>query len=177
MIMTAVTALSPNVSNKSAISKYIESEHEDLPAGHSTLLAHHLNKLKESGELLFAKNNYTKPDSNTAIPKRGRGRPPKDKSSVDGSPKSVSRPRGRPPKSKDSLQMATTKASSGVAKRRGRPSKKSSVAADSVDADSSPTKKTTADSVVTASKNTMIGVKRGRGRPPKVKMAVTVGSD
>lgn len=172
MIMTAVTALSPNVSNKSAISKYIESEHEDLPAGHSTLLAHHLNKLKESGELVFTKNNYTKPDSNAASPKRGRGRPPKHKS-VEGSvPATSSRPRGRPPKSKDPFQMATAKAEGGMSKRRGRPPKKSSVTCAPVDA--------AADSVVagsTPSKNTTVGVKRGRGRPPKVKMAVAVGSD
>ncbi|CAA6664824.1 unnamed protein product [Spirodela intermedia] len=48
------------------------------PTGHSMLLSHHLNKMKDAGELVFSKNNYMRPDPNSP-PKRGRGRPPKPK--------------------------------------------------------------------------------------------------
>ncbi|CAB4295803.1 unnamed protein product [Prunus armeniaca] len=79
MIMAAIEALNDsNGSNKSAIATYIESTYGDLPPAHATLLAHHLNKMKQSGELVLVKNNYMKPDPN-APPKRGRGRPPKPK--------------------------------------------------------------------------------------------------
>ncbi|BAU01753.1 hypothetical protein VIGAN_11105300 [Vigna angularis var. angularis] len=54
--------------------------------------------MKESGELVFNKNNYMKTDQ-SAPPKRGRGRPPKPKAPVPpGTVVSPSRPRGRPPK-------------------------------------------------------------------------------
>ncbi|XP_050228373.1 HMG-Y-related protein A-like [Mercurialis annua] len=77
MIWSAITALDEqNGSNKTSISKFIESTYGDLPAGHSQLLSHHLNRMKETGELVFWKNNYMKPDPN-APPRRGRGRPPK----------------------------------------------------------------------------------------------------
>ncbi|KAL8107428.1 hypothetical protein AgCh_023996 [Apium graveolens] len=64
--------------SKSAIGKHIESTYGDLPAGHMNSLTEHLNKLKEDGELVFAKNNYMRPGW-SAPPKRGRGRPPKVK--------------------------------------------------------------------------------------------------
>ncbi|TKY56712.1 HMG-Y-related protein A [Spatholobus suberectus] len=67
-IMKALEALNePSGSSKSAISKHIESTYGELPD--SNLLVQHLNKMKESGELVFLKNNYMKPDPN-APPKR-----------------------------------------------------------------------------------------------------------
>ncbi|KAG1334162.1 putative HMG-Y-related protein A-like [Cocos nucifera] len=79
MILAAITALNEkNGSNKSAISKYIESSYGELPQSHSSLLTAHLARMKESGELLLIKNNYVKPGPD-APPKRGRGRPPKPK--------------------------------------------------------------------------------------------------
>ncbi|KAJ6431692.1 hypothetical protein OIU84_019050 [Salix udensis] len=82
MIMAAIEALDEKEgSNKTSISKQIESTHPDLPPAHGTLLSHHLNKMKESGQLVLVKNNYMKPDPN-APPKRGRGRPPKPKLST-----------------------------------------------------------------------------------------------
>ncbi|GKA37336.1 HMG-Y-related protein A-like protein [Tanacetum coccineum] len=79
MILAAIDALKQKEgANKSLISNYIESTYGVLPGGHSNLLAENLNKLKESGELVFYKNNYTRPDPNAPI-KRGRGRPPKAK--------------------------------------------------------------------------------------------------
>ncbi|KAL8161184.1 hypothetical protein V2J09_012673 [Rumex salicifolius] len=82
MIYAAIDALNEKMgSNKTTISSYIEAKYGNLPAGHSTLLRHHLNRMKESGELIFWKNNYMKPDPNFV--RRGRGRPPKSK---DGQP-------------------------------------------------------------------------------------------
>lgn len=79
MIMGAIDALKEKEgSNKSAITRHIESTYGDLPAGHMNSLNEHLNKLKEDGELVLVKNNYMRPDPN-APPKRGRGRPPKAK--------------------------------------------------------------------------------------------------
>ncbi|KAL0427058.1 UNVERIFIED_CONTAM: HMG-Y-related protein A [Sesamum latifolium] len=102
MILAAIEALNEeNGSNKSSISKHIEATYGNLPPAHTTLLTHHLNKMKSAGQLLFIKNNYLKPDPN-APPRRGRGRPPKPKSPLP--PGTVSpppRPRGRPPKSRD----------------------------------------------------------------------------
>ena len=96
MIIAAIDALNEKMgSNKTSISKYIESKYQNLPAGHSTLLRHHLNRMKDTGELIFWKNNYMKPDPNFI--RRGRGRPPKPKE--PGMPTSASaRPRGRPRK-------------------------------------------------------------------------------
>ncbi|GMH26833.1 hypothetical protein Nepgr_028676 [Nepenthes gracilis] len=76
MIYSALDALNEeNGSNKTTISKYIESKYPFLPSSHSALLKHHLSKMKDSGELIFWKNNYRKPDPNFI--RRGRGRPPK----------------------------------------------------------------------------------------------------
>jgi hypothetical protein len=160
MIMAAVEALNDkNGSNKSAISKQIESTYADLPAAHTTLLAHHLNKLKQSGQLVLVKNNYMKPDPN-APPKRGRGRPPKPKTPTPpGTVMSPPRPRGRPPKPRDPFaplpSPTKNKPSAGSGRPRGRPPKKAKTAASSAPA-AAPSG----------------GAPRGRGRPPKVKPAV-----
>ncbi|XP_062110143.1 HMG-Y-related protein B-like [Humulus lupulus] len=154
MIMAAIEALNEaNGSNKSAISKQIESTYGNLPAAHTTLIAHHLNRMRQSGELVLVKNNYMKPDPN-APPKRGRGRPPKPKTPLPpGSVVSPPRPRGRPPKPRDPFAPPPTPKpktpSSG--RPRGRPPKKA---------------KTTPLPVASG------GESRGRGRPPKVKPAV-----
>uniref|UniRef100_A0A5B7B911 HMG-Y-related protein A n=1 Tax=Davidia involucrata TaxID=16924 RepID=A0A5B7B911_DAVIN len=137
MIFAALDGLNENEgSNKSSISNHIESKYGDLPAGHSNLLSQHLNEMKESGELVFVKNNYMKmkPDP-TAPPKRGRGRPPKPKqpSPPGGGPAIVStRPRGRPrkdPNAPPALKKARPADTSGgptvskTGRPRGRPRK------------------------------------------------------
>ncbi|KAL6130386.1 hypothetical protein ACLB2K_068766 [Fragaria x ananassa] len=163
MIMEAIEALNETGgSNKTSIAQQIESTHTDLPPAHATLLAQHLEKMKQSGELAFVKNNYMKPDPN-APPKRDRGRPPKPKvPGAEGAAAVVSsppRPRGRPPKAKDPffptpiVQSSTSGGGSG--RPRGRPSKKAKTAPTSTPA------------AAPAS-----GAPRGRGRPPKVKPSV-----
>ncbi|XP_004236944.1 HMG-Y-related protein A [Solanum lycopersicum] len=164
MIMEAIDALNEEEgSNKSAIWKQIEATHGTLPPAHGTLLAHHLNQMKQAGQLVMLKNNYMKPNPN-APPRRGRGRPPKPKSSVpvpDGYP----RPRGRPPKERDPyapitvpMKKTSEGSSGGSGKKRGRPRKYPM----------------TEDTPVVKP----IGAPRGRGRPPKVKtpVAATVGA-
>ncbi|KAK4430757.1 HMG-Y-related protein A [Sesamum alatum] len=164
MILSAIEALNEdNGSNKSSISKHIEATYGNLPPAHSTLLTHHLNKMKSAGQLLFIKNNYLKPDPN-APPRRGRGRPPKPKSPLPpGTVSPAPRPRGRPPKSRDPTApppppkpKATSTTATVSGKKRGRPPK---VATAGVDA--APPPSTAAG-----------GAPRGRGRPPKVKPAV-----
>ncbi|KAJ6368102.1 hypothetical protein OIU78_000640 [Salix suchowensis] len=82
MIWSAIAALNETGgSNKTSIAKYIESKYGDLLAGNTALLSHHLNRMTDTGELVFCKNNYMKPDPN-APPKRGRGRPPKPKDPI-----------------------------------------------------------------------------------------------
>ncbi|KAL7192650.1 hypothetical protein ACSBR2_024467 [Camellia fascicularis] len=158
MILAALDALKEkDGSNKSAISKYIESTYGDLPAGHTTLLSHHLNRMKETGQLVFAKNNYMRFDPN-APPRRGRGRPPKPKSPMPpGALPSPSRPRGRPPKDPNAPPPPPKKVSSsssssssvGSGRPRGRPPKSGG----SSDGGSGAGEKSG----------------RPRGRPPKVK--------
>lgn len=93
MIYAAIDALNEKMgSNKTSISSFIESRYGNLPTGHSTLLRHHLNRMKDSGELIFWKNNYMKPDPNFV--RRGRGRPPKPK---DGQPPAESKEVYSPP--------------------------------------------------------------------------------
>ncbi|PSR88138.1 HMG-Y-related protein like [Actinidia chinensis var. chinensis] len=153
MILAAIEALNDkDGSNKSSISKQIEAEYGELPAAHTTLLSHHLNKMKQSGQLVMVKNNYMRPDPN-APPRRGRGRPPKPKTALPpDATMSPPRPRGRPPKPRDPLSSVTTKPSSaGSGRPRGRPPKKAK----------------TISSAPTAAAST--GPPRGRGRPPKVK--------
>ncbi|OMO55466.1 High mobility group, HMG-I/HMG-Y [Corchorus capsularis] len=155
LILNALEALNDkNGSNKTSISKYIESKYGDLPAGHTTLLAHHLNRMKETGELVFWKNNYMKADPN-APPRRGRGRPPKPKDPLE--PASVlgpARPRGRPPKDPNApTRSPKPKSPSGSGKPRGRPRKMARPSG----------------GIGVSSTSTMVTGVRGRGRPPKVK--------
>ena len=161
MILKAIEALNDNNgSNKSSISKHIESTYGDLPAGHSALLTHHLNKMKDGGELVFWKNNYMKPDPN-APPRRGRGRPPKPKEPLPpGLDLGPARPRGRPPKDPNAPpKPSKVKISTGSGKPRGRPRKM---------ARPSGGLGGTAMAVPAA---TTTG--KPRGRPPKVKDQVT----
>lgn len=144
MILAAIEALNDkNGSNKSAISKYIEGKYGDLPKAHASLLTAHLVRMKETGELLFLKNNYFRTDAPDAPPKRGRGRPPKpkDPNAPPPPPKPASpRPRGRPAKPKDPEAEAAN-----------------------------PPKKAKA-SPAPAVEGSTPG-KRGRGRPPKARPA------
>ncbi|KAM1303773.1 hypothetical protein ACFX2F_021542 [Malus domestica] len=111
LIMVAIEALNDsNGSSKSAIAKHIKSTYGDLPKTHAALLAHHLNMMKNTSELVLVKNNYMKPDPN-APPKRGRGRPPKAKTHLpSGTVSSPPRPHGvqarRFPCSRSSLSLS-----------------------------------------------------------------------
>ncbi|GMI99799.1 high mobility group A [Hibiscus trionum] len=151
MIMEAIDALKEkDGSSTASITKHIELTHSDLPENHSTLLSHHLNLMKQNGEIVMSNNNYMKPDSNPP-PKRGRGRPPKPKAALPSDAVvSPPRPRGRPPMPKDLLAPPKPKTPVSTGRPRGRPPKKAKTAA-TVTAPPPPT-----------------GVKRGRGRPPKV---------
>lgn len=148
MIFAAIDTLNEkDGSNKSSISRYIESTYGDLPAGHINLLTDHLNKLKENGELIIVKNNYMRPDPN-APPKRGRGRPPKAKDPSAPVPVEVQpvlpvqpvqpvqpgqpRPRGRPrrdpnappaPKKAKPVEKPSEPTPSKSGRPRGRPRK------------------------------------------------------
>ncbi|KAM5558081.1 HMG-Y-related protein A [Rosa sericea] len=156
MILKAIEGLNEkNGSNKSSISRFIESTYGELPAGHSGLLSNHLSKMKDSGELVFWKNNYTKPDPN-APPRRGRGRPPKprDPDQPQVANLASGRGRGRPPKDPDAPpRPPKVKASSGSGKPRGRPRKMA--------------RPTGGLSGSTTTTDAVTG--RPRGRPPKVK--------
>ncbi|XP_044478272.1 HMG-Y-related protein B-like [Mangifera indica] len=157
MIIAAIEALNEETgSSKAAISKEMESTNLDLPAAHSTLLSHNLNRMTESGVLVMVKNNYMKPDPN-APPKRGRGRPPKPKAPLPtGTVISPPRPRGRPPKPRDPFAPPKKMSSTGSGRPRGRP----------------PKKVKTTPATAPANANNTTGAPRGRGRPPKVKPAV-----
>lgn len=133
MIFAAIDTLNEkDGSNKSSISRYIESTYGDLPAGHINLLTDHLNKLKENGELIIVKNNYMRPDPN-APPKRGRGRPPKAKDPsapvpVEGQPRPRGRPRRDPnappaPKKAKPVEKPSEPTPSKTGRPRGRPRK------------------------------------------------------
>lgn len=124
MILRAIEALNEeNGSNKSSISKYIESTYGGLPHGHRALLNLHLARMRDSGELVFWKNNYTKRDLN-APPRRGRGRPPKSKEPFQsGTIYSPPKPKGRPPNVTSGPMKV--KASVGSGRPRGRPRKMS----------------------------------------------------
>ncbi|KAJ1387086.1 Winged helix-like DNA-binding domain superfamily [Sesbania bispinosa] len=153
MILKAIEAVGDsNGASKSAISKHIESTYGELPAGHSTLLSDHLDKMKDSGEIVFMKNNYMKPDPN-APPKRGRGRPPKPKDPLPPvAALSPPRPRGRPPKDPNAPPKSpSAPVSGGSGRPRGRPKK-------------------IARTEVTSSPSS---TGRPRGRPPKVKPQLT----
>ncbi|KAL1203594.1 HMG-Y-related protein A [Cardamine amara subsp. amara] len=167
MIMEAIESLNDkNGSNKTTISKHIESTQQTLPPSHATLLSYHLNQMKKNGQLLMVKNNYMKPDPD-APPKRGRGRPPKQKTQAEivaAASVTVStdppRSRGRPPKPKDPSEPSIQpkeKIASGSGRSRGRPPKRPKI--DSAAAESESAAQST-------------GERRGRGRPPKVKTTV-----
>ncbi|RDX83667.1 hypothetical protein CR513_35382, partial [Mucuna pruriens] len=149
MIIKAIEDLGESGGNKSMISRYIKSTYGELPPTHSTLLSTHLNCMKESGEIVFWKNNYMKPSPN-APPKRGRGRPPKPKIPIP--PNTIlspPRPRGRPPKDSNAPPKSpSTKVSSGGSRPRGRPKKIARIEVTST---------------------TPSSTKRPRGRPPKTK--------
>lgn len=171
MIMAAIEALNEeDGSNKSAIAKQIEGTYGTLPPAHGTLLTHHLNKMKQTGQLVMVKSNYMKPDPN-APPRRGRGRPPKPKAPVPaGYVPPPPRPRGRPPKERDPnapivVPMKKTTSSGGSGKKRGRPRKY-------------PMETPTVVPVAVEVAPEQSGAPRGRGRPPKVKtpVAATVGA-
>ncbi|KAK7301937.1 hypothetical protein RJT34_12814 [Clitoria ternatea] len=161
MILKAIEALNEeNGSNKSSISKYIESTYGGLPQGHKALLNVHLAKMRDSGVLVFWKNNYTKRDP-TAPPRRGRGRPPKRKEPLpQGTVSSPSRPRGRPPKDpNEPPRPPKAKSSGGSGRPRGRPRKMAQPAGGFDGSPPSP-----------------VGVGstgRPRGRPPKAKPILT----
>ncbi|CAL5012599.1 unnamed protein product [Urochloa decumbens] len=176
MILAAIEGLGDkNGSNKSAISRYIEGKYGELPPAHASLLTAHLARMKESGELIFLKNNYFRADAPDAPPKRGRGRPPKvrDPNAPPPPPKAAAapsagspRPRGRPPKTKDPLEAAVAQATAGMPKARGRPPKKAKTeAAPAAEAAPSP-------APASGGGDGSAPVKRGRGRPPKVRPAV-----
>ncbi|KAL5743474.1 hypothetical protein ACOSQ2_026590 [Xanthoceras sorbifolium] len=160
MILSAIEDLNEqNGSNKTSISKYIESKYGHLPAGHTTLLTHHLNRMKESGELVFWKNNYTIHDPN-APPRRGRGRPPKAKDPLTTDMDlGAARPRGRPPKDPNAPPTPVRpKITTGSGKPRGRPRKMA---------------RPSGGMTGTSTTMTMAPTGRGRGRPPKVKAPLT----
>lgn len=164
--MEAIESLNDkNGSNKTTIGKHIESTQQTLPPSHATLLSYHLNQMKKNGQLLMVKNNYMKPDPN-APPKRGRGRPPKQKIQAEtvAAAATVSsdppRSRGRPPKPKDLSEPSIQpkeKIASGSGRPRGRPPKRPKIDSETA-------------SAAAASQPT--GERRGRGRPPKVKTTV-----
>ncbi|XP_019170422.1 PREDICTED: HMG-Y-related protein A-like [Ipomoea nil] len=162
MIMAAIEELNhKNGSNKSTIARKIEATYGALPQAFHTLLSHHLNKMRQSGQLLFVKNNYMKPDPNAPqLLSRGRGRPPKPKAPPPpGYVPPTPRPRGRPPKARDPLAPAASPKkksaeSGGTGRKRGRPRKYP---------------KTSVTPAVAAPSS---DAPRRRGRPPKVKPAV-----
>ncbi|CAN4096738.1 unnamed protein product [Withania somnifera] len=100
MIYEALDALNQEGgSNKSSITKYIESKYGDLGQDLTKMVPLHLDNMKQNGDLIFLKNNYIKPGPDVP-PKRGRGRPPKPKAplppgTVESAPP---KPRGRPRK-------------------------------------------------------------------------------
>ncbi|XP_062193202.1 HMG-Y-related protein A-like [Phragmites australis] len=116
-----------------------------------------------------------------AVPtKRGRGRPPKPKDPVagatsgataapvvtaDGSAVPVKRGRGRPLKPKDPVAEAVAMATSGMPRGRGHPPKKAKVAQEAPIRVPAPASGGDADA-------NAVPVKRGRGRPPKVRSPV-----
>lgn len=193
MILTAIEELNEkNGSNKTSISKHIESTYGNLPSAYSTLLTHHLNRMKSSGQLVFFKNNYLKPDPNSP-PRRSRGRPPKPKASIPpGTVLPPPRPRGRPPKSRDPSdpppppkQKPASATTSVSGRKRGRPPKASTEQVPTDTPGPSTTggeprargrpPKAAAEHGITdiSALSTTGGEPRGRGRPPKVKTVVT----
>ncbi|KAB2633737.1 formin-like protein 5 [Pyrus ussuriensis x Pyrus communis] len=101
MIYGAITALrEKDGSSKRAIEKYIERFYSGLPATHSSLLTHHLKRLKNSGHLVMVKKSYKLPGSEGSVPPP----PPPPTSAADAASTAAipspgpARGRGRPPK-------------------------------------------------------------------------------
>nr|AAM60937.1 linker histone protein, putative [Arabidopsis thaliana]BAH57156.1 AT1G14900 [Arabidopsis thaliana] len=170
MIMEAIESLNDkNGCNKTTIAKHIESTQQTLPPSHMTLLSYHLNQMKKTGQLIMVKNNYMKPDPD-APPKRGRGRPPKQKTQAESDAAAAAvvaatvvstdppRSRGRPPKPKDPSEPPQEKVITGSGRPRGRPPKRPRTDSETVAAPEPAAQAT--------------GERRGRGRPPKVKPTV-----
>ncbi|CAN0916733.1 HMG-Y-related protein A [Linum grandiflorum] len=82
MILSAISDLGEkDGSNKTSISSYIEQNYTHLPGpvSHKCFLSHYLNRMKDSGKLVFSKSRYSIPGPDGPPPKRRRGRPPKPK--------------------------------------------------------------------------------------------------
>ncbi|CAN6174270.1 unnamed protein product [Urochloa humidicola] len=64
MILEAIDALgNANGSNKTAISGYLKDKYgAALPRDHNSLLTINLGRMKSASELVFSKNNYSRPD-------------------------------------------------------------------------------------------------------------------
>eukprot|EP00261_Vitis_vinifera_P035925 XP_019077168.1 PREDICTED: HMG-Y-related protein B-like [Vitis vinifera] len=124
MTMAAIEALNDKSgSSKSSISKHIESAHGGLPADHSTLLVHHINRMQQNDNPVMVRNHCMKPDPN-APPRKGRGRPPEPEVPFPpGTVLTPPRPRCHPlkPRNPFALVSPPKKASSGSGKPRGRP--------------------------------------------------------
>lgn len=179
MILAAIEALDDrNGSNKTAISQHIEGKYEGLlPPAHPSLLTAHLARMKQTGELAFSKNNYFRGDDPSLPPKRGRGRPPKPgrrrrrrcTGAAPAAPAASSpRPRGRPPKPR-TPRRGGREGHQWHARARGRPPKKAKVEQED------PIGAPAAASAPAAAAEAAPPVKRGRGRPPKVRPAAPVG--
>ncbi|XP_027357356.1 uncharacterized protein LOC113866754 [Abrus precatorius] len=89
MIYRAIEALKEkNGSSKRAIGKYIDQVYKDqLPSTHSTLLTHHLKRLKNSGFLVMVKKSYKLSRSAHVLA-----------TTTFAAPSQASRPKGRPRK-------------------------------------------------------------------------------
>ncbi|KHG26521.1 hypothetical protein F383_08088 [Gossypium arboreum] len=157
MICEAIGALKDkNGSSKRAIAKYIESAHKDLPPTHSALLTHHLKRLKNNGILVMVKKSYKLastarsevpiPDSTPSNPpdvssppgfKRSRGRPPKPKPTIS----APADPIPQQQQQQQQQQPLPAPIPDDTKRSPGRPRKNGPVAP--------------------------LGVRKGRGRPPK----------
>ncbi|GAA0161988.1 chromatin/chromatin-binding, or -regulatory protein [Lithospermum erythrorhizon] len=166
MIMRAIDELNDKKgSNKSTIAKHLESTYGTLPPAHSALLSHHLNKMKQMGQLLMVKNNYMMPNDPNAPPRRGRGRPPKPKAPLPlGYVPPPPRPRGRPPKDPHSLNLKLPSVGSVSGRKRGRPPKSGNSLVESVPR---PIGVNSSVELVLPPIGVSGGERRGRGRPPK----------
>lgn len=121
MIYSAIAALKEkDGSSKRAIAKYIERVYSDLPPTHSTLLTHHLQRLKTTGRIVMVKKSYKLPNSSasasgTAAAVAPRSDMPNNTSThqqvlpataaAAASSSGPKRGRGRPPKPKPDFQL------------------------------------------------------------------------
>ncbi|GMH15486.1 hypothetical protein Nepgr_017327 [Nepenthes gracilis] len=158
MIYSALDELNEkNGSNKTSISKHIESKYPNLPSSHQTLLRHHLTRMKDSGDLIFWKNNYMRPSPDFI--RRGRGRPKKDSNSPHLLPHSTPAAAAAfPPKKQPPPPPG------GSGKPRGRPRKMPRSTVDELEMDTGgPVKPLVSP--------------RPRGRPPKVRAPQRFGEE